>query len=110
MKAIPGYVKTVTKGNFVGVVAESEWAAVRAAKELEGEMERSPAASFPDDVYRHMRVGDNPRRRGNCRARETPPRLWRAPRKKWKPATSGLSRRTPPWGRGAPWRIFAPEA
>jgi nicotinate dehydrogenase subunit B len=34
VKAIPGYVKTVTNGNFVGVVAETEWAAVRAADTL----------------------------------------------------------------------------
>src|SRR5207302_8225779 len=27
-KKIPGYVQTVTKGNFVGVVAENEWAAI----------------------------------------------------------------------------------
>ena len=34
VKHIPGYVKTVTKGNFVGVIAETEWSAIRAAKEL----------------------------------------------------------------------------
>ena len=33
-KAIPGFVKTVVKGNFVGVVAEREWAAIQAAKAL----------------------------------------------------------------------------
>src|SRR6267154_1384099 len=33
-KAIPGYVKAVVNGNFVGVVAENEWAAVQAAKAL----------------------------------------------------------------------------
>src|SRR6266404_4211353 len=33
-KAIPGYVKVVVNGNFVGVVAENEWAAVQAAKAL----------------------------------------------------------------------------
>jgi nicotinate dehydrogenase subunit B len=54
VKQIPGYVKTVTKGNFVGVVAENEWAAIRAAKELKVNWS-APAAAFPDDVYRHMR-------------------------------------------------------
>ncbi|SPE27401.1 Nicotinate dehydrogenase subunit B (fragment) [Candidatus Sulfopaludibacter sp. SbA6] len=54
VKAIPGYVKTVVQRNFVGVVAESEWAAVRAAKELKVNWGR-PAASFPEDVYAHMR-------------------------------------------------------
>ncbi|HTM02644.1 MAG TPA: molybdopterin cofactor-binding domain-containing protein [Vicinamibacterales bacterium] len=31
-KSIAGYVRTVTKGDFVGVVAENEWAAIKAAK------------------------------------------------------------------------------
>jgi CO/xanthine dehydrogenase Mo-binding subunit len=54
VKQIPGYVKTVVKGNFVGVVAENEWAAIRAAKQLKINWS-APAAAFPDDLYRHMR-------------------------------------------------------
>jgi CO/xanthine dehydrogenase Mo-binding subunit len=34
-RAIPGYVRTVQKGNFVGVVATTEWAAIQAAKALQ---------------------------------------------------------------------------
>jgi nicotinate dehydrogenase subunit B len=55
VKAIPGYVRTVVKGNFVGVLAENEWAAIRAAKELKVAW-GSPAAAFPSDVYAHMRA------------------------------------------------------
>jgi CO/xanthine dehydrogenase Mo-binding subunit len=54
VKHIPGYVKTVTKGNFVGVIAETEWSAIRAAKELRVNWS-APAAAFPDDLYHHMR-------------------------------------------------------
>lgn len=54
VRDIPGYVKTVVKGDFVGVVAETEWAAVRAAKQIEVKWS-SPAASFPDDLFAHMR-------------------------------------------------------
>jgi nicotinate dehydrogenase subunit B len=54
VKKIPGYVKAVVKGNFVGVVAENEWGAVRAAKELQVKWS-APAAAFPDDIYQHMR-------------------------------------------------------
>jgi nicotinate dehydrogenase subunit B len=54
VKYIPGYVKTITKGDFVGVIAENEWAAVRAAKELRVNW-TAPTAAFPDDVYKHMR-------------------------------------------------------
>jgi CO/xanthine dehydrogenase Mo-binding subunit len=42
------------KGNFVGVVADNEWGAVRAAKELQVKWS-APAAVFPDDIYQHMR-------------------------------------------------------
>jgi nicotinate dehydrogenase subunit B len=53
-KKIPGYVMTVTKANFVGVVADSEWSAIRAAKELKINWS-APAATLPGDLYQHMR-------------------------------------------------------
>ena len=55
-KKIPGYVQTVTKGNFVGVVAENEWAAIRAAKALRVNWS-APQQAFPEqkDLYQHMR-------------------------------------------------------
>jgi len=34
IKAIPGIVKVVREGNFLGVVAQSEWSAIRAARDL----------------------------------------------------------------------------
>jgi len=46
-KAIPGYVKTVVNGNFVGVVAENEWAAVQAAKALKVTW-TAPKQAFPE--------------------------------------------------------------
>ena len=48
--------KTVTKGNFVGVVAENEWAAIRAAKAVRVNWS-APEQAFPEqkDLYRHMR-------------------------------------------------------
>jgi CO/xanthine dehydrogenase Mo-binding subunit len=56
-KAIPGYVKAVVKGNFVGVVAENEWAAVQAAKALKVTW-TAPKQAFPEqqDLYKHMRA------------------------------------------------------
>jgi nicotinate dehydrogenase subunit B len=55
-KAIPGFVKTVVKGNFVGVVAENEWAAIQAAKALKVTW-TAPKQAFPEqqDLYKHMR-------------------------------------------------------
>jgi nicotinate dehydrogenase subunit B len=56
-KAIPGYVKAVVKGNFVGVVAENEWAAVQSAKALKVTW-TAPKQAFPEqqDLYKHMRA------------------------------------------------------
>jgi CO/xanthine dehydrogenase Mo-binding subunit len=53
---IPGFVKTVVKGNFVGVVAETEWAAVKAAKALKVDW-TAPLEAFPEqkDLYAGMR-------------------------------------------------------
>ena len=55
-KAINGYVKTVAEGNFVGVVAESEWAAIRAAQALKVTWSE-PQPAFPTQarLYDHMR-------------------------------------------------------
>jgi nicotinate dehydrogenase subunit B len=56
-KAIAGYVKAVVKSNFVGVVAENEWAAVQAAKALKVTW-TAPKQAFPEqqDLYKHMRA------------------------------------------------------
>ena len=54
-RSIPGYVKTVVKGNFVGVVAETEWASVRAAQAVKVEWS-APTAAFPSELYAHMRA------------------------------------------------------
>jgi nicotinate dehydrogenase subunit B len=57
IKAIPGVVKTVVKGNFVGVVAESEWAAIRAAETLKVTWSSAKLA-FPEQqqLYQHLRT------------------------------------------------------
>jgi nicotinate dehydrogenase subunit B len=55
-KTIPGYVKAVVKGNFVGVVAENEWVAIQAAKALKVTW-TEPKQAFPEqkDLYAYMR-------------------------------------------------------
>ncbi len=42
-KAINGYVKTVVEGNFVGVVAENEWSAIRRHASTESNLEQRAA-------------------------------------------------------------------
>jgi len=46
IKDIPGIVKVVRRGNFLGVVAQSEWSAVRAAREINAS--RSKSETLPD--------------------------------------------------------------
>jgi nicotinate dehydrogenase subunit B len=56
VKGIPGYVKTVVVGNFVGVVAETEWGALQAAKAIKTTWS-TPEPVFPEqqNLYEHMR-------------------------------------------------------
>ncbi|HUK35683.1 MAG TPA: molybdopterin cofactor-binding domain-containing protein [Vicinamibacterales bacterium] len=57
VKGIAGYVKTVADKNFVGVVCETEWAAVKAAKALKVTWS-TPLQAFPEqkDLYSQMRA------------------------------------------------------
>jgi CO/xanthine dehydrogenase Mo-binding subunit len=56
-KAVPGFVRTVVKGNFVGVAAESEWGAIRAAKAVKVTWSAPTSVFTPHaDVYHYMRT------------------------------------------------------
>ena len=56
-RQIPGYRQTFTKGNFVGVIAENEWAAIRAPKAVKVTW-TTPKQAFPEqsELYKHMRT------------------------------------------------------
>ncbi len=56
-KAVAGHVKTVVEKNFVGVVCQTEWAAVKCAKALKVTWS-APLEAFPPqkDLYSHMRA------------------------------------------------------
>ncbi|MGA8870331.1 MAG: molybdopterin cofactor-binding domain-containing protein, partial [Candidatus Acidiferrales bacterium] len=57
VKQIPGYVKAVVEGNFVGVVAESEWSAVRAAQALKVTWsDAGPVFPTQAHLYDHVRT------------------------------------------------------
>ena len=61
IRDIPGIVRVVTKRNFVGVVAEKPWQAVRAARQLR--LEWSPGITLPDQqqLFAYLRT-HTPRR------------------------------------------------
>jgi nicotinate dehydrogenase subunit B len=57
VKGLPGFIKVVSKGNYVAVVCEREEQAIRAARQLKTTWEKPPAAPFPssDDLFNYMR-------------------------------------------------------
>ena len=56
IKAIPGIVKVVREGDLLGIVAESEWAAVKAAGAIKAEW--ATPESLPDsaNLWEHVRA------------------------------------------------------
>jgi nicotinate dehydrogenase subunit B len=57
VKGLPGFIKVVSKGNYVAVVCEREEQAIRAARQLKTTWEKPPTAPFPssDDLFNYMR-------------------------------------------------------
>jgi CO/xanthine dehydrogenase Mo-binding subunit len=55
---VPGVVQIVQKGNFVGVVAQTEWAAIRAARALKVTWSDPPMQypTGPDAIYDYLRT------------------------------------------------------
>jgi CO/xanthine dehydrogenase Mo-binding subunit len=54
---IPGFIKVVSKGNYVAVVCEREEQAIRAARQLKVEWQKPATAPFPasDDLFAYIR-------------------------------------------------------
>lgn len=55
VKSMPGNVKVVVKGDFVGVVADKEWQAMQAALNLEVEWSEGVGLPVQADLYNYMR-------------------------------------------------------
>jgi CO/xanthine dehydrogenase Mo-binding subunit len=57
VRGLPGFVKVVSKGNYVAVVCEREEQAIAAARQLKANWEKPAAAPFPssDDLFTYMR-------------------------------------------------------
>ena len=57
VRDLPGFVKVVSKGNYVAVVCEREEQAIRAARQLKVNWRKPLTASFPpsDDLFKYMR-------------------------------------------------------
>ena len=57
VQGLPGFIKVVSKGNYVAVVCEREEQAVNAAKQLKANWEKPATAPFPssEDLFSYMR-------------------------------------------------------
>jgi CO/xanthine dehydrogenase Mo-binding subunit len=57
VKGIPGFIRVVSKGNYVAVVCEREEQAIRAARQIKIQWEKPATAPFPkfDDLFAYMR-------------------------------------------------------
>ncbi|HEY4135494.1 MAG TPA: molybdopterin cofactor-binding domain-containing protein [Alphaproteobacteria bacterium] len=55
IKGIPGVVKVVRDGNFLGVITETEWSAVRAARELKATWSKSETLPDEKKLWEHVR-------------------------------------------------------
>jgi nicotinate dehydrogenase subunit B len=57
VRSLPGFVKVVSKGNYVAVVCEREEQAIAAARQLKANWEKPAASPFPssDDLFKYMR-------------------------------------------------------
>jgi len=58
VRSVPGFVKVVTKGNYVAVVCEREEQAIKAARQLKATWQRPATAPFPasEDLFKFMRA------------------------------------------------------
>jgi CO/xanthine dehydrogenase Mo-binding subunit len=57
VKGVPGFVKVVSKGNYVAVVCEREEQAIQAARQIKVNWQKPAMAAFPssEDLYTFMR-------------------------------------------------------
>jgi len=57
VRSLPGFVKVVSKGNYVAVVCEREEQAIAAARQLKVDWQKPATVPFPasDDLFAHMR-------------------------------------------------------
>ena len=58
VRSLPGFIKVVSKGNYVAVVCEREEQAINAAKQLKVSWQKPAASPFPtsEDLYAYMRA------------------------------------------------------
>src|SRR5262249_20599819 len=54
-KDIPGIVKVVREGDFLGIVAQNEWAAIKAARQIKATWSKAETLPDPAKLWDHVR-------------------------------------------------------
>ena len=75
VRSLPGFIKVVSKGNYVAVVCEREEQAIRAARQLKTTWEKPATAPFPssEDLFNYMRTAPTTAASGVGRCRSADP-------------------------------------
>ena len=107
VRSMPGFIKVVSKGNYVAVVCEREEQAINAARQLKANWEKPATAPFPssEDLFKYMRERNAHLQFETDRGGKSGRRRSRARRRSSKPITTSRSRATPRSVRRTPWRI-----
>ena len=73
VRSLPGFIKVVSKGNYVAVVCEREEQAIAAARQLKANWEKPATAPFPssEDLFKYMRSATPTSSRESERGRES---------------------------------------
>ena len=106
VRSLPGFIKVVSKGNYVAVVCEREEQAIKASRQLKVNWQKPATPPFPtsEDLFTYMRSATPTSSQGRPWW-GTPTRRWRARRRSSKPNTMSRSRGTRPSLRPMPWPI-----
>jgi nicotinate dehydrogenase subunit B len=56
VRNLPGFVKVVREGNFLGVIAETEWAAIKAARQLKASWSAWEGLPDENQLWNHVRA------------------------------------------------------
>jgi nicotinate dehydrogenase subunit B len=56
VRSIPGFVKVVREGNFLGVIAETEWAAIKASRQLQARWSAWEGLPNENQLWDHVRT------------------------------------------------------
>ena len=83
VRGLPGFIKVVSKGNYVAVVCEREEQAIRAARQLKVNWQKPATAPFPssEDLYKYIRSATPDVGLRAERGRRTRMRRWQARRR-----------------------------